>query len=218
MSDRSQKISKLLTSFESRTSYIRSKLGVLVPSQIRSLRLKSAMPRQSDLAREAKMQQSRISMFETPGSANLTLDTLSRLASAFKVGLIVKFVPFSEMLRWENEYSQDTFNVTRLADDTDFLQPAVGTLRGHTRRKRRSRRATSTVGVLQTPSASGASTNIPVQQERGTQLKFQFELPTPAQPSYVRFGDLIVLPKRSVVNDLPLRMAAAGAGGNYANR
>src|SRR6266404_9078549 len=97
MSERSERISKLLASLESRTSYIRAKLGTLVPSQIRSLRLKSNMPRQSDLAQEAKMHQSRISMFETPG-ANVTLDTLSRLAAAFKVGLIVEFVSFSEML------------------------------------------------------------------------------------------------------------------------
>ena len=123
MSDRSTRISNLLTSLASRTSYISSKLGVLVPSQIRSLRLKSNMPRQADLAREAKMHQSRISMFETPGAANLTLETLSRLAAAFKVGLVVKFVPFSEMLRWENGYSQDTFDVTRIDEDNEFLKP-----------------------------------------------------------------------------------------------
>jgi transcriptional regulator with XRE-family HTH domain len=81
------------------------------------------MPRQADLAAKAKMQQSRISMFETPGAANLTLDTLSRLAAAFKVGLVVKFVPFSEMLEWENNYSQDFFDVTRLDHDVAFLNP-----------------------------------------------------------------------------------------------
>ncbi len=135
MSERSKRIFRLLTSLDSRTSYIRAKLSILVPSQIRALRLKSDMPRQLDLAHAAEMHQSRISMFETPGAANLTLETLSRLAAAFKVGVIVKFVPFSEMLRWENQYSQDTFDVTKLSADIDFLnpeqEPRIANLHGH---------------------------------------------------------------------------------------
>lgn len=71
------------------------------------------------------MKQSRISMLETPGAANITLDTLSRIAAAFKVGVIVKFVPFSEMLQWENNYSQDDFDVVRINSDTAFLNPAA---------------------------------------------------------------------------------------------
>ncbi len=123
MSEKSQLISKLLTDKNTRTAYIKAKVGVLVPSQIRALRLKSNLPRQADLAREAEMQQSRISMFETPGAANVTLETLARLAAIFKVGLIVKFVPFSEMLHWENTFSQDRFDVTRINHDQEFLYP-----------------------------------------------------------------------------------------------
>ncbi len=123
MNERSNLISKLLASVDSRTAFIKAKLGVLVPSQIRALRVSSAMPRQSDLANAAGLHQSRISMFETPGAANMTLETLSRLAAAFKVGLIVKFVPMSEMLRWENQYSQDTFSVDPLEKDYEFMDP-----------------------------------------------------------------------------------------------
>ena len=104
MRERSNRISRLLNSYKSRAAYIQAKLGVLVPSQIRSLRLKSnnpRMPRQKDLAIETGMHQSRISMFETPGAANITLETLANVAAGLKVGVIVKFVPFSEMLRWE---------------------------------------------------------------------------------------------------------------------
>jgi len=62
------------------------------------------------------------SFIETPGS-NLTLETLARLAAVFKVGLVVKFVPFHEMLAWENQYSQDAFDVVRLDKDEEFLNP-----------------------------------------------------------------------------------------------
>jgi transcriptional regulator with XRE-family HTH domain len=123
MRERSETISRLRSEFDSRTSYIKAKLGILVPSKIRALRLKSNMPRQRDLAIEAEMHQSRISMFETPGAANVTLETLAKLAAAFKVGLVVDFVPFSEMLRWENRYSQDVYDVTRIDDDVEFIDP-----------------------------------------------------------------------------------------------
>jgi transcriptional regulator with XRE-family HTH domain len=126
LSERSNRITKLLTSTKSRASYIKAKLGVLVPAQIRALRLKSNMPRQKDLAQAAEMHQSRISMFETPGMANVTLETLARLAATFKVGLVVKFVPFHEMLRWENDFSQDDFDVIpRIDQDEAFINPAA---------------------------------------------------------------------------------------------
>jgi transcriptional regulator with XRE-family HTH domain len=82
------------------------------------------MPRQADLAKVASMQQSRVSMLETPGS-NVTIETLASLAAVFKVGLVVKFVPFSEMLKWENSFSQDSFNVLPLNEDTNFLSPPM---------------------------------------------------------------------------------------------
>ena len=123
MRERSSRISKLIADRESRIGYIRAKLAVLIPAQIRALRLRSGMPRQIDFARKADMQQSRISMFETPGSAKFTLETLARLAGTFGTGLLVKFVPFSEMLEWENGFSQDTFDVIRIEDDTDFTRP-----------------------------------------------------------------------------------------------
>jgi transcriptional regulator with XRE-family HTH domain len=125
MSERSNLIHRLLESVDSRTSYIKAKLGVLVPSQIRSLRLQSEMPRQADLAETAGLHQSRISMFETPGAANMTLETLARLAAAFKVGLVVKFVPFSDMLAWESGFSQDSFTVVKIDKDQDFLNPPL---------------------------------------------------------------------------------------------
>jgi hypothetical protein len=126
---RSGKIFKLLNSQKSRAAYIKAKLSVLVPAQIRVLRLKSktpAMPFQRDLARESETQQSRISMFETPGMANMTLETLSNVAAGLRCGVIVKFVPFSEMLRWENSFSPEHFDVIpRLQEDYSFMNPST---------------------------------------------------------------------------------------------
>lgn len=134
MRTRFQRLSKILSNPKSRASYIRAKLVVLVPAQIRALRLKSTnppMPRQSDLAREAELHQSRISMFETPGAANVTLETLAKIAAGLKVGVVVKFVPFSEMLRWEDSFRADTFDVVpRLQEDEEFINPDAAQAEG----------------------------------------------------------------------------------------
>lgn len=113
MNDRLTILSKLRKDIHFRAAYIKAKVGVLVPSQIRALRFRSDMPKQADLAKAADMWQSQISGLETPGAANMTLDMLARLAAVFRVGLIVKFVPFSEMLRWEQVFSQDQFDVVQ---------------------------------------------------------------------------------------------------------
>lgn len=126
--DRSKLIGRLKADKKFRASYIKAKLGLLVPAQIRALRLRSStppMPRQKDLANEAEMHQSRISMFETPGAANVTLETLANIASALRCGLKVEFVPFSNMLKWENDFPQDTFDVVRLDNDYEFINPAA---------------------------------------------------------------------------------------------
>lgn len=126
MSERSNLISKLQSNFKTRAAYIQAKVGTLVPSQIRALRIKSATPRQPELAFAAEMHQSRISTLETAG-ANPTLSTLSAIAAALRVGLKVEFVPFSEMLDWENRFSQDDFEVIPLDRDARFLNPTAVT-------------------------------------------------------------------------------------------
>jgi len=221
MNERSKLISRLLSERDYRAAYIRAKLDVLVPSQLRALRLRQDKT-QPLLAEMAGMKQSRISAMETPGKVNFNLDTLVRMAATLKVGLAVKFVPFSEMLGWENEYSQDTFDVTKLDDDMDFLQPAARATQIHrrARRNRSSRRVPSNPRTIRVPMATGsfgASTyRIPVQQERA-QLNLQFEPTEP--PPQTQLPNVITLPSRgsSVLNDLPILKAAVGAGRNWRN-
>ena len=124
MRDRSVLISKLLRERKSRESYIRSKLNVLLPSQIRGLRLRREM-KQEELGREAEMKQSRISAMERPGEVSFNIETLIRLAAALRVGLRVEFVPFSEMLTWENGFSQDRFSPTPIERDREFVNPSA---------------------------------------------------------------------------------------------
>lgn len=125
MSERSKRISRLLESASSRASYIRAKLNLLIPSQIRALRLRRDNMTQAQLAQLADMAQPRISAMERPGEVAFNIETLVRLAAAFKLGLRVEFVPFSEMIAWENNYSQDAFNPPDIGRDEAFLRPVM---------------------------------------------------------------------------------------------
>jgi len=124
MNERSDTISKLKKSAQFRASYLRAKLNISIPSQIRALRRRHELT-QTALALEAGMKQSRISAMERPGETKFNLETLIRLAATFKVGLVVKFAPFSELLDWENRFSQDHFNVAPIDDDLEFLRPSI---------------------------------------------------------------------------------------------
>lgn len=123
MREKLQLIDRLINSKESRASYMRAKLGVNIASQIRALRRRHSNMTQEALALEAGMKQPRISAMERPGATKFNLETLIRLASAFKVGLIVKFASFGEMLAWENQFSQDLFDVVVIGNDIEFLRP-----------------------------------------------------------------------------------------------
>jgi transcriptional regulator with XRE-family HTH domain len=122
MSERSKLIAKLNSSVESRASYIRGKISVLIPAQLRAIRLKHPL-KQLELAEAAGMKQSRISAMERPGAANFNVETLIRTAAALRVGLEIRFVPFSKMLDSENDFNQDEFDVVRLERDRRFLNP-----------------------------------------------------------------------------------------------
>lgn len=93
-----------------RSSAVHAKLSVLVPSQIRALRLRQGIS-QKQLAEKAGMLPPRVSMMEVPGAANFTLGTLARIAAAFNAGVVVQFVSYGAMVEWENGYSQDTFDL-----------------------------------------------------------------------------------------------------------
>lgn len=124
MSSRSQTISKLLNEKSSRESYLKAKLNQIIPSQIKALRLKESWT-QKALGEKAGMKQARISAMEKPGETAFSLETLIRLASAFRVGLQVKFVSYSEMLKWDDKFSQDNFAVTPIEKDETFLNPSA---------------------------------------------------------------------------------------------
>jgi transcriptional regulator with XRE-family HTH domain len=80
---------------------------------------------QGELGIESEMKQARISTLERIGSGNFSIETLIRLASAFRVGLSIRFVQMSEMLAWENQFEPDNFDVAPIEEDQRFLNPEL---------------------------------------------------------------------------------------------
>ena len=79
-------------------------------AQIRAMREKKGWS-QEELAKKLGMGQARISLLENPNYENLSLNTLKRVANAFDVGLVVRFVPFSKLIEMVDNETSDTLAV-----------------------------------------------------------------------------------------------------------
>ncbi len=90
---------------EYRDAYVSSMVDVGVAFQIKALREHKPWT-QEEMANQAHMKQPRIHELEDP-SKSPNLKTLKRLANAFDVGLIVRFVPISELVKYELALSSE---------------------------------------------------------------------------------------------------------------
>jgi len=106
---------------EYRKAFVASQINIGIPFQIRALQ-KARGWTQEQLAEKAGMLQPRISAMRKPGQSKLNLETIRRLAEAFDCGLIVRFAPFSELVRWSDQFEPDTFNVPSHEADTGLIE------------------------------------------------------------------------------------------------
>lgn len=109
----------LLKDKEYRDAFVAASINIGVPAQIRVLR-KQRDWSEKRLADEAKMLQPAISRLEDPDRGSVNLKTLLRLAAAFNVGLVVRFVPFSEMVDWKLKLSLKSLEVESFDKDPYF--------------------------------------------------------------------------------------------------
>jgi transcriptional regulator with XRE-family HTH domain len=81
---------------------------------------------QKELGQRVGMAQETISLLENPNYGRFTLRTLKRLASAFDVALVVRFVPFSQLVAWETNLSTDDLTVPSFEGDPGLAEPSLG--------------------------------------------------------------------------------------------
>jgi transcriptional regulator with XRE-family HTH domain len=118
------RISKLIREFrdkEYRHASVASHITNRIAFQIRALR-EQRQWNQERLAQEAGMKQERISVLENPNHSSVNIETLKRLARAFDVALIVGFVPFSHLVKWELDLSSNSLEVPSFDQEPYFTE------------------------------------------------------------------------------------------------
>ena len=99
-----------------RDGYSDAQRTVLLPFQIAALREGRGWS-QEELAQKCGWSASRQATIETVGADALTWKTLEKLATALDIGLLVKFAPFSELVREEAVFNPNTFKILRFEQD-----------------------------------------------------------------------------------------------------
>jgi transcriptional regulator with XRE-family HTH domain len=84
---------------DERAKFVSSQIDKGIAYQIRALRDRQDLS-QEELAEAVGMNQNAISRLESPRYGRPTIRTLKRLAAAFDVALVVRFVPFSQLVKW----------------------------------------------------------------------------------------------------------------------
>lgn len=115
---RARLVSQLLKSRKARDAYVYEHVRNGIPFQIRALR-KHREWSQSQLAEEADTSRTVITRIEDPNYGSLTLKTLYQIASAFDVALLVKFVPFSRLVREYEDVSHAALSAQSVSDEAE---------------------------------------------------------------------------------------------------
>jgi transcriptional regulator with XRE-family HTH domain len=165
LNSRKSLIARIRRGKEARRQFTESHLNKGLAYQLRATRDKLGWS-QEELAKRAHMNQNAISRLESHNYGKPTITTLKRLAEAMNVGLVVRFVPFSEMVNWVsgtpyvcNGLTNDALAVPSFDDEESrqvFAEVEVGPLHDLGTGAADSAVQTVPLGVLQSPEPSGA--------------------------------------------------------------
>lgn len=119
--NKKQKLIEELKDKRYRDAFVSAHIDTGIPFQIRALR-KQRDWIQKELSERTGMAQERISVAENPNYSRFNLKTLKRIASAFDVALIVRFVPISELVEWELKLSSEALEALSFKEDPYFRE------------------------------------------------------------------------------------------------
>ncbi len=121
MIERREKLKAQLKDKRYRDAFVSEHIDTGIPFQIRALRKQRKLT-QKELSDITGMAQERISVAENPNYSRFNIKTLKRIASAFKVALIVRFVPISELVKWELNLSSEALEAVSFDEDPYFRE------------------------------------------------------------------------------------------------
>lgn len=114
-------VSKLLKSKKFRDSYCYELIRTGTSFQMRSLREERGWT-QADLAQATGKPRSVITRLESPKYGKLSLASLLEIASGFDVALMVKFVPFSRLVREYEDLSPEALSAKSVSDSEEIAK------------------------------------------------------------------------------------------------
>lgn len=109
---------KLLTSKTFREAFVWEHIKRSLPFQVRTMRDEREWS-QEKAAEMLGKTQSVISRYESPAGASVNLQTLLEIAHGFDVGLLIKFVPFSRLVREYEDVSHFALSAKSVSDETE---------------------------------------------------------------------------------------------------
>jgi len=109
---------KLLESKKFREAFVFEQIKRHIPFQVRTMRTEREWS-QAKAGEALGKPQNVISRLESPAYGKLTLQTLIDIAHGFDVGLIIKFVPFSRLVREYEDVSFDALSAKSVSDEKE---------------------------------------------------------------------------------------------------
>ncbi len=149
-------IGRLTIGPEARVRFVESHLNKGLAFQIRGLRNREDWSQQN-LADKLNSNQNAVSRLENPNYGRPTITTLKKIAAVFDVALVVRFVPFSQIVDWvtgtphtDPGLTPETLDVPSFQTELDgkvFEEPKLPLIRRGRRKLRRSTPLRETAGV-----------------------------------------------------------------------
>jgi transcriptional regulator with XRE-family HTH domain len=124
LNNKKQKLVRKLTNKEYRDAWVDESVKTVVPYQIQAMRNQRGWS-QTLLGEKAGMLPNAVSRLESIDYGNLSVNTLLRIAHGFDCGLLVKFVPFSRLVREFEDVSPSALEVDNFDDNYGNLMSWV---------------------------------------------------------------------------------------------
>ena len=121
ISKRRKRMKEDLKDKEYREAFVSEHIDTGVPFQLKALRNQREWT-QVDFEKHTGITQPEISRYENVNYSKFTLATLKKLASAFDIGLMVRFVSFSELTEWELNLKPESLEAESFDKESYFKE------------------------------------------------------------------------------------------------
>jgi transcriptional regulator with XRE-family HTH domain len=133
-----------------RAAFVASRINNFLAFQIRALRQKKKWS-QAQLAKKLETSQNAVSRMENPSYGKHSITTLKRLGEIFDVGIVVWFVPFSELINRAVNLSTENVIVPSFEEEFGVTEEDARSIEKEIERKQQKQRAQIQIALANPP-------------------------------------------------------------------